>query len=424
MNIYLYRILSILLLPVIILLIVIRVVKGKEDKQRIFERFGISGMKRPKGNIIWFHCASVGEANSIFPLIEEIEKKYHFLNFLITTGTVSSAKTVHRKIENKPNLIHQYIPIDCYLCVKLFLMKWQPKLAIYIESELWPNLINSTSNSGCDILLINARISDTSFERWQKFPALINSIAQSVNQVIAQTDDDKSKFEKLHFRNVLLFDSLKYAAKKLPNNAREFGNLIKNIGNRKVFLAASTSDNEEEVLIKTHKNLQNDINNLLTIIAPRHPERLEDIIKSCKYNGLRYAVRSKNDEIKENTSIYICDTLGELGILYRICSTVFIGGSVNSRGGQNPIEPANLSCAIISGNKVKNFKSVYDEFLKKKAAIIVSNQNELERELLILLSDSNLRKKISNNAKELVESKRNVIEKYLAEIEPYLKPLN
>ena len=165
MNIFIYRILSIILLPFIIVFILIRLSKGKEDKARIWERFGISNIKKPKGNIIWLHCASVGEANSVFPLIEKFEEKYNSLNFLITTGTVSSAKTVHRKIQNKSNLIHQYIPVDSYICIKLFLMKWRPLLAIYIESELWPNLITLTANSGCDILLINARISDGSFDR-------------------------------------------------------------------------------------------------------------------------------------------------------------------------------------------------------------------------------------------------------------------
>lgn len=423
MNIFLYRILSVILLPLIIVFLLVRLSKGKEDKARFFERLGIASVKRPKGNIIWLHCASVGEANSVFPLIEEIEEKYKNLNFLITTGTVSSAKTVKRKLEDKPNLIHQYIPVDSYICVKLFLLKWQPKLAIYVESELWPNLITLTSNSGCDILLINARISDNSFEKWQKFPALLSAMANPVNKVIAQTDDDKTKFEKLGFKNLLLLDSLKYAAKKLPNNAKEFGNIVNNIGNRKTFLAASTSDNEEEIIIKTHKNLSGEINRLLTIIAPRHPERLDEIIDICKMNGLRYAIRSRNEEIKENTQIYICDTLGELGILYRACSVVFIGGSLNKRGGQNPIEPANLNCAIISGDKVKNFRSVYAEFKNRKAAIIISDQQQLEKELLILLANKNLRKEISNNAKELVESKRNIIEKYITEIEPYLKPV-
>jgi 3-deoxy-D-manno-octulosonic-acid transferase len=411
------------LLPFIIAYLLFRLIKGKEDKQRFFERLGVSGTSRPKGNIIWFHCASVGEANSVFPLIEEIEEKYKNLNFLITTGTVSSAKTVHRKIESKTNLIHQYIPVDSYICVKLFLLKWRPKLAIYVESELWPNLIRSTANSGCDVILVNAKISDNSFRKWQKFEKIISTIASSVSSVIAQTESDKHKFEKLGFQNVTLLDSLKYAANKLPNNASELGKLVLQIGSRKTFLTASTSDNEEEIIIKAHKNLQKEFPNLLTLIAPRHPERVNEISDICKRNNLRFSIRSRNQNVHENTQIYICDTLGELGILYRACGVIFIGGSLNERGGQNPIEPANLNCTIISGNKVKNFKSIYNEFKNRNAVKIVSDQEELEKELSILLVDRNKRKEISNNAKELVESKKYVIEKYLEAINPYIKPL-
>jgi 3-deoxy-D-manno-octulosonic-acid transferase len=423
MNFQIYKILSVIFFPAIFLLIIYRAIKGKEDFSRLNERLGFTKISKPKGNLIWFHSASVGEANSIFPLIEEIEKKYPKLNFLITTGTRSSAKAVAKKIQNSGKIIHQFVPIDSYICVKKFLNYWQPQVGLFVESELWPNLITCAANNGCELILLNARISEESVRKWKNNPNFFKNITNSINLVIAQSEKDKSRFESLNFKTVIKLDNLKFSAKKIANNAEALGKLLLEISGRKTILAASTSEGEEIVLINTYKKLLEVFPDLLMIIAPRHVNRFLDIAAIASSKKLSFSIRSKSEKIVSDVNVYIADTIGEMGVFYRACDIVFIGGTLNDRGGQNPIEPANLDCCIISGSNYKNFEEVYENLISRNGLIAVKNQDELLEKLQQALSNGKLANEFATNARNYVESKQNVVFDYMKELEIHLNHL-
>lgn len=417
----LYKIASVLLLPFILVLMLYRLLIGKEQfSYRFLERFGIPTKPYFKKDTIWFHCASVGEANSIFPLIEKIEKELEDSKFLITTGTRSSAKLVSKRLMDKPNIAHQYIPVDSYFFVKLFLVFWKPKLALFAESELWPCLVTEAGASGCNIILINARISQKSTDSWKTKTSLLKQIVENINLVVAQSEFDRKRFIELGFKNIIRAENLKYSSKRIPANSKVFYDLTEKYGARRRILAASTSKGEEEILVKTYKDIIDKYPDILLTILPRHPDRANEIAKICKENDLRYSIRSKNQELERDTNIYIADTLGELGSFYRLHDIVFIGGSLNDRGGQNPIEPANLKCAIIVGNRVKNFAEIYEEFTDKNAVLMVSSQQELKEQMLKLISNFKIRKILINNSKLIVETKQNVASNYFEILKPYI----
>lgn len=398
-----------------------RLLIGKEQlSYRVLERFGIPTKPYFQDDTIWFHCASVGEANSIFPLIEKIEKEIKEAKFLITTGSKSSAKMVTKRLLSKENICHQYIPIDSYFSVKLFLYYWKPKLALFAESEIWPCILTEASKIGCNIVLINARISQKSADKWKTKQGLLKPIIKSVNLIAAQSAGDKKRFIDLKFNNITRLENLKYSSKRIPANPKTFFDLTQEYAARKRILAASTSNGEEEILIKAYKEILSKHPDILLTILPRHPERANQIAKICERNNLSFGLRSKRAEINDNMNIYIADTLGEVGNFYRLHDIVFIGGSLNERGGQNPIEPANLGCAIIVGNKVKNFAEVYEEFTDKNAVLMVSNEQELTEQLVKLISNHKVRKILINNSKLIVETKHNVLSDYFRILEPYL----
>lgn len=416
--IYLYRIILLVILPIYIVFLGLRILKGKEDKFRFLERFGISFKKRPTGCVVWFHVASVGETHSIMFLVNRLLSIYkNKINILITTTTVTSAKIIASK-QNK-QLIHQFIPFDNFLFTKFFLNKWQPDLAIWSESELWPEIIHSASQK-CPTLLINGRLSERSFKTWRKLKFFAKVMLKKFDAIYPQSQIDKKYFSKLTGDYHQVIGNIKYAAEKSGFDSKFVQNAQLKIADKIVLLAASTHEGDEAKIIHVTRNLRKQFPNLLTIIAPRHPQRIKNITKLL--TNEKFSIRSKGDDFEPDIDYYIADSLGEMGNYYYLADLVFIAGSFNN-GGHNPIEPAFFAKSIIVGPNMKNFKEITKEFLEHRALIKIADNEELELTIQNLLNNKNLCSQYGENAYNLVVNKRKMIkERYFKEIQQYVEP--
>jgi len=403
----LYRFLSIALSPLILLYLLFRVFKKKEDQSRLKERFGLASVKRPKADVIWLHAVSVGEANSSLILVEELLKHDDKISILFTTTTLTSASVIASKLPNfKGRVIHQFLPVDSYFCVKNFLNFWRPKITIFVESEIWPNLIFESRKSGAATFLVNARMSEKSGLKWQ-FARKINfNIFDYFTAIFAQTIEDQNRLKKLTENEVLFFGNLKSQAQNLSFNESELVKITAQIAKRKIFVAASTHKGEEEFVIQAHQQLKKKFPDLLTILILRHPNRADEV-KSL-LNGINFAQRSKNENVAKATELYLVDTLGELGIFYRLAEFAFIGGSLLEIGGHNPFEAIKLNCAVISGRGVFNFKEIYASLEKENAAIMLNSGEQLSSAVEKLLNDDELRKAMTDKASQLIENSENI----------------
>jgi 3-deoxy-D-manno-octulosonic-acid transferase len=337
---------------------------------------------------------------------------------LVTTGTVTSANIIESRLPDKA--FHQYVPIDRLRAVKRFLKHWRPNFAIWVESELWPNLVTETAKH-CQMVLVNGRLSGDSYKKWKFYRSLSEQILKSFSTVLVQSDADLKRFKDIGSNNVKNIGNLKFSAPPLPSDPKKMGDLVTHIGERPVWLAASTHANEEEMLASVHNELKEDHPNLLTIIVPRHPERAEDIIHTLERKDLSVARRSTQDAIDENTDIYLADTMGELGIFYRLVPIVFIGGTLVPHGGQNPLEPARLECTIMWGPHMENFEEIKETFNKFDAAIEVKNTDGLKKALAQLIINPEKQEDFAENASKVVEEYANILDLIIEEIKPYLE---
>lgn len=387
---------------------------GKESEERFSERFGYAGQKRKNGHYIWFHAASVGESLSILPLIDKISG----YNILITTGTVSSAKLL-----SGGNYQHQFVPVDLKPCVERFLQYWQPSLAIFVESELWPHLIFETKKY-CPLILANASISEKSLNNWMRFPGLkefaLDMLAQ-FSEILVQSRKDVERFKILGQMQVEYFGNIKMAAAPLSYSPQELDRLKNMSTGRKIVLAASTHHDEEEQLAEIYQNLKKEVDNLLFIIVPRHPSRGKKIAELLQAKGLNIALRSQDDEINPQIDIYLANTIGELGIFYRMTDIAFIGGSLIKHGGQNPLEAARLDTAIIIGPNVESFEEIIEDMEKAHAIIKVSNHGELQNKLKYMIADETIIHQYQQNAREFANMQNHMSDKLLKKINDYLE---
>lgn len=385
----LYRLLSIILFPLIAIYILFRVLKGKEHKTRLQERFAIPTMAKPQGDVIWIHAVSVGETNSSLMLVEELLKSLPYASILFTTTTLTSAAILAEKIKTyKGRVVHQFLPVDCYFIVRKFLKFWRPQKAIFVESEIWPNFICEARKLRISTVLVNARISKKSFSRWLLAKKIGVNIFNSFSLIFAQSEEDKKRLQQLTFQEVLYFGNLKAQAANLKFDVQELENLKTKIGARKFWLAASTHNGEEKIILAVHRKLKQKFPDLLTIIAPRHPQRAQEIKGLAA--DLNFAQRSLKENISNQTEIYLADTLGELGLFYALSDFAFLGGSLVEVGGHTPFEPAQLKCAIISGDNVANNQKAFDELIAKQACKSVRNIDELEEAVVKFLQNNEL----------------------------------
>ncbi len=386
-----------------------RLLMGKEDPERLEERLGISLAERPTGNLIWFHAASVGESLSLVELIKRISSSQPDYNFLITTGTITSAKLILSRLPS--NAVHQYIPVDTPKAVEKFLDRWRPSLAIWTESEFWPNLISFTSARDIPMILINARISEKSYRRWRFFKKSLKNLIEKFNYSLIQDEKTVKYFSKIGIssNNFELTGTLKEGSAALPHSETEQVEISKQILNRPVWLAASTHEGEEKLIAAAHRHASKASQGLLLIIVPRHPERGLEIASILTKENFKICLRSKKDKISSDTQIYIADTLGELGLWYRIAPVSFVGGSFVPLGGHNPFEPAALGSAILHGPYVENFKEIYNRLNVAGAAVKIEEASELGVKLIETLSPENAAKlaqsawEVSSNGAEITD---------------------
>lgn len=386
-----------------------RLLMGKEDPERLEERLGISLAERPTGNLIWFHAASVGESLSLVELIKRISYSQPDYNFLITTGTITSAKLILSRLPS--NAVHQYIPVDTPKAVEKFLDRWRPSLAIWTESEFWPNLISFTSARDIPMILINARISEKSYRRWRFFKKSLKNLIEKFNYSLIQDKKTVKYFSKIGIssNNFELTGTLKEGSAALPHSETEQVEISKQILNRPVWLAASTHEGEEKLIAAAHRHASKASQGLLLIIVPRHPERGLEIASILTKENFKICLRSKKDKISSDTQIYIADTLGELGLWYRIAPVSFVGGSFVPIGGHNPFEPAALGSAILHGPYVENFKEIYNRLNVAGAAVKIEEASELGVKLIETLSPENAAKlaqsawEVSSNGAEITD---------------------
>ncbi len=408
--IFLYQIISIIFSPLIDLYLILRKFNKKEDPIRFSERFGYSKIKKPENNLFWLHCASVGESKMALTLAQFIVDKLPNINVLITSGTLTSATQI---VNNLPKrTIHQYVPIDKFFTVKRFINHWQPNLAIFFESELWPNLITQAKKSGCLMILVNARISKDSFKKWKILHKIGFNVLKHFSFCFPQSQDDHSKLNALGVKNAQFIGNLKFANNKLAVNQLELEKLKQAIGQRVFWLASSTHRGEEELVISMHQKLQQYFPNLLTIIAPRHPNRIEEIINLIPKN-IKIAIRSKEEDITD-CQIYLADTMGEMGTFYSLSKISLICGSlIDGIGGHNPIEAIQLGSVILTGAYVQNNQQIYQDLLKDKLCIVINNQEELLFYLLKLIKDEQFYLKVLNQTKALQNNGDEILEKII-----------
>ena len=373
---FLYQIILSLLVLISPILIIFRIYKGKEDKIRFREKFSIPSKKRSKGKLIWFHGASVGEILSIIPLIENYEKDKLINQILVTSSTLSSSKVL-KKFKFKKT-VHQFYPIDHFFFTKRFLEYWKPNLAIFIDSEIWPNMFKKLEEKKISLILLNARITKKTFLRWESLKNVSQKVFKKISIAYPQNLETKYFLKKLKVKKIKTIGNLKFA----EQDNEIMNKLNFRFKSKKIWVASSTHSDEEIFCGKTHIELKKKIKNLLTILIPRHIHRAQEIKSELENLRLNVTNHSLNTKNLKNIDIYIVDTFGETKKFHKVGTSVFIGGSIINRGGQNPLEAARYGARILHGPNVDNFKDVYKSLSNLKISKKITTPRELASSII------------------------------------------
>ena len=410
-----YRILINIVYLLSPIIVVLRLIKKKEDPKRFKEKFCFFTKKKIKGKLIWFHGASVGEFQSIVPLIEKYEKKKNITQILITSNTLSSSKVISNY--NFKKVIHQFFPIDTNLNTKKFLNYWQPNLSLFVDSEIWPNMLLNLKKRKIPTILLNGRITLKSLERWRKFKNFSNFIFSNFDLCLCSSLKSKIYLRKLGAKKLKYLGNLKFSQSefekiKIKQNLKE---LMKN---KRIWCASSTHNNEENFIGIVHKKLKYKYKDLLTIIIPRHINRVNVIKFQLDQLGLKTHIHEATKKIPIDTDIYLVNSYGQTKPFFSLCKNVFLGGSLIKHGGQNPLEAARYGCNILHGPNVSNFEEIYKYLNSEKISFGVSRENGMYRVLVKLLSSKknqrNIKKKLNNIGEKILKL-------YLKEIDNFLK---
>ena len=376
------------------LIVLIRLIKGKENIKRFVEKFGFFTKKRVSGKLIWFHGASVGEIQSIIPLIERLEKDRNINQILITSNTLSSSIIINKL--NLRKTIHQFFPIDCNFISSKFLDYWKPSKVFFVDSEIWPNTINNLFKKNIPIILLNGRITKKTFNRWMKFSNFSKFVFSKFNFCLSANKESKKFLKKLGANNVKFFGNLKFSQSE-NQNVEVDKNLKKFLLKRNSWCASSTHYNEEKFCGLAHLKLKKRYKNLLTIIIPRHVDRVDQIKADLNKLNLNVHLDHPKNKIKPDTDIYLVNSYGKTKSIFKICKNVFLGGSLINHGGQNPLEAARYGCCVFHGPHISNFKEIYEHLQKKKISFKVKNQHHLTNLLQKKLDKKNFSKKSVKN---------------------------
>jgi len=391
---------------------------GKEDPLRAGERLGHAARPRPAGPLVWVHAASVGEANSVLVLIDKVLARSPDATVLLTTGTVTSAELMARRLPARA--IHQYVPVDLPGAVARFLDHWRPDLALWIESEIWPNLLAAVRARGIPAALVNARMSARSFRRWRYAPGLARGLLATFRVVLAQTEGDAERLRGLGAAGVACVGNLKFSAEPPPADPEPLDALRGACAGRTVWLFASSHPGEDAIAAEVHEALAGRLPGLLTIVAPRHPHRGPDIAALMRSRGLDAARRAEGALPQGGDAVYVADTMGELGLLYRLAPVVCMGGSFIPHGGQNPVEPAQLGCAVVYGPHMWNFAEITRQLEEAGGAVAVADPAGLAAAAVRLLTDDAGRAAVVAGARCVTEHNRRVVDRALDALAPLL----
>ena len=413
-----YRALTSLGVPLAPLLLAWRTKRGKEEPDRHPERYGLPSAPRPDGFLAWFHAASVGEVNAALPVIDTISARHPEVSLLLTTATVTSAQLARDRLPK--GAVHQYVPLDNQGYMRRFLSHWRPDLAVLVESEIWPNLVLETKAQGIPLLLINGRMSTSSFRAWRRRPGLSRPLFSAFDLVLAQNDSLAERFAQLGAARSLDVGNLKIDAPAPPADLPGRKELATALGDRPVLLAASTHLGEDEVVAEAHTIMKRKLPALLTVIVPRHPERGPQIAEQLRNADLTTALRSEGKLPESGTDIYVADTIGELGLFYALATVAFVGGSLVPKGGQNPVEAIKLGAVVLTGPNWKNFTDAYDALLRVGGAKEVTDAESMAEAALTLLQDLIPREVMRERADRVIASMSGALPRTLAELEPYL----
>ncbi|MGB1107768.1 MAG: 3-deoxy-D-manno-octulosonic acid transferase [Parvibaculales bacterium] len=424
----LYRLIAFLAAPLLRFRLRQRAAMGKEDPSRIEERFGHASVQRPNGDLIWVHAASVGETNSILPLIDDLLTQYPNSHILLTTGTVTSAEIIaaHQNRQNKTcrRLIHQFAALDRSAWVKRFLAHWRPQAALWVESEIWPNMVLACAARDLQPVMVNGRISPRSFKRWRRFAAAAKHLLGKYALLTAQDEMSATRLQQLGLENVIMPGNLKLDAPPLPVDAARLAELQSALTGRPIWLAASTHPGEEEQILEAHHMIAETVDNLMTVIVPRHPERGDAIAEMLRRGHASFAQRSKGETMQAHHEIYLMDTLGEMGLAYRLADIAFIGGTLVPHGGQNPFEAAQLDCAILHGPHIANFETLFDDLAAKGAAAEVTDAATLATQVNALFNNRAAIDQMSASAKQYSATMGGVRQRMVDLLAPFMEGQN
>ena len=382
---FLYNILTNLILVISPFLFIFRIFKNKEDPKRVLEKLCLYSKKSIK-NKVWIHAASVGELMSIIPIIKKFERDNQINSIILTTASTSSAK-IFKKLKFKKTF-HVYFPLDNNFLTLRFIKYWQPKLAIFIDSEIWPNMFKNLDVNKIPIIILNARITKNTFNKWQIFPQFAKEVFSKISLALPSNLETIKYLKLLKVKNIKTAGNLKYYGEKEVND--NIDKLLKEKFKKHIiWCAASTHKNEEIFIGKLHKTLKKKYKKLITIIIPRHINRSSKIIHDMSHLGLKTIVHSSNQKLKTNTDIYLVDSYGVTSKFYNLSNITFMGGSLIKHGGQNPLEPARLGNFIINGPNVDNFKDIYSFLIKKKMSSTTSSVSKMRQIIIRKINQKN-----------------------------------
>jgi 3-deoxy-D-manno-octulosonic-acid transferase len=383
----LYRLVTRMLEPLAPRLLDARVKKGKEDPVRVDERLGVAGLARPEGDLVWLHGVSVGETLSLLPLVERLQKTRPDLTILVTSGTLTSATLLAQRLPE--GVIHQFVPVDGPAAVAAFVDHWRPSLGVFVESELWPNLILTAHRRGVKLALVSARITEKTAEGWKRFPGAVHALLTAFDRVLPQDEASAARLQTLGARIDGLVN-LKLSGTPLPHDAPAFSSLSAAIGDRPVIVAASTHEAEEMAIVHALDGLDQRI---CLILVPRHPERGAEIATALTRDGYRFVMRSRGGVLGPETDLYVADTLGELGLFLRLADVVIMGGSfgpalgLSPVGGHNPLEPARIGKPAVAGPDASNWAAVTKALHEAGGLTVVASPTDLLPVIGSLLND-------------------------------------
>ena len=398
-----YRKLSSFLMPIVFLFFVFRLLKRKETLESLKQKFGIYLLKKPKKKIIWLNAVSIGESLSVMSVIKEINKSKKY-KILLTTSTTTSAEIIKKRYPYL--LIHQFAPLDIPFIINKFLKHWDPVVAIFSESELWPNLLSLTKQKGIKLVLLNGRMSMKTYNNWSNFPKTSKTMLKKFDVSLIQDNDSYERFKKLGLENIKHVGNLKFISEKPPVSNKDFVILKRELKNKLVICICSSHFNEEEIILETYKELKKKISNLFLIIIPRHVSRKDEIKRIFKIKKISYSVRSEKSKNKY-TECLLADTFGEVGLFLKISDIVLMGGSFIKKGGQNPIEASFFKCPTIIGPYHENFGEVVKILEKNDAILVAKDVGQLSKIIFRLCRDDKFRISLGKNLHNTCYAEKN-----------------